>query len=87
MKRHRAAHLALCGALAAGMVSAGPTPAEANPPDTTVTVNLGPTGKAAIHAGTGFLYGLTQNGPGPADNLLRRLRRTTRSASHTRFKS
>ena len=76
MKRNLPARLAVCAALAVGMVASGPAPAEANPPDTTVTINLGQTGKAATHAGAGFLYGLTQDGFGPADNLLQPLRPT-----------
>jgi hypothetical protein len=72
----RAARLALCGVLAAGAVGAGSAPAGANPPDTTVSVNLGQAGKAATHAGAGFLYGLTQDGSGPADNLLQPLQPT-----------
>ena len=82
MKRNLPARLAVCAALAVGLVTFGPSvafgpsPAEANPPDTTVTINLGQPGKAATHAGAGFLYGLTQDGSGPADNLLQPLRPT-----------
>jgi hypothetical protein len=76
MKRNLPARLAVCAALAVGVVAFGPSPSQANPPDTTVTINLGQTGKAATHAGAGFLYGLTQDGSGPADNLLQPLRPT-----------
>jgi hypothetical protein len=48
-------------------------PALANVPDTTVTVNVSQPGKAATHAGAGFLYGLTQDGSGPADSFLQPL--------------
>ena len=48
-------------------------PALANAPDTTVTVNLAQTGKSPTHAGSGFLYGLSQDGSGPADSLLQPL--------------
>ena len=46
------------------------TRAEAAAPDTTVTVDLSQTGKAPTRAGSGFLYGLSQDGSGPADSLL-----------------
>jgi hypothetical protein len=49
------------------------TPAQANAPDTTVTVNVSQIVKTATHAGAGFLYGLNQDGSGPADNLLQPL--------------
>jgi hypothetical protein len=52
------------------------TPAEANAPDTTVTINVAQTGAAPTHAGAGFLYGLTQDGSGPADSLLEPLQPT-----------
>src|SRR5882757_5778630 len=57
---------------AAAVVLPG-APALANVPDTTVTVNVSQTGKIATHAGAGFLYGLTQDGSGPADSLLQPL--------------
>ncbi|MEV6927222.1 hypothetical protein AB0M46_22350 [Dactylosporangium sp. NPDC051485] len=72
----RAAWIALGGVLAAGLVASVTSPAHANPPDTTVTVNLAQTVKAPTHAGAGFLYGLTQDGSGPADNLLQPLQPT-----------
>lgn len=73
---NRAARLALCFALAAGTLAFGTSPAEANAPDTTVTINLGQTGKTPTRAGAGFLYGLTQNGSAPADSFLQPLRPT-----------
>ena len=42
----------------------------------TVTVNLGTAGKTPNRAGVGFLYGLTQDGSGPADALMQPLRPT-----------
>jgi Glycosyl hydrolases family 39 len=41
-----------------------------------VTVNLASLGKAPNQAGSGFLYGLTQDGSGPADALMQPLRPT-----------
>ncbi len=58
--------------LTAAAVIAAAVPAEAA--DSTVTVNLAVTGKVPTRAGAGFLYGLTQNGAGPADSLLQPLR-------------
>ncbi|WP_327011309.1 hypothetical protein OHA72_30925 [Dactylosporangium sp. NBC_01737] len=60
--------------LAAAAVAAAAVPAEAA--DSTVTVNLAAPGKVPARAGAGFLYGLTQNGAGPADGLLQPLRPT-----------
>jgi len=48
-------------------------PAFANAPDTTVTVNLAQPGKAPTHAGSGFLYGLSQDGSEPTDSQLQTL--------------
>jgi hypothetical protein len=59
--------------LGAAAVAVPAAPALANVPDTTVTVNVSQAGKAPTHAGAGFLYGLTQDGSGPADNLLQPL--------------
>lgn len=44
--------------------------------DTTATINLDQPGKDATHAGAGFLYGLTQDGSGPADSVLQPLQPT-----------
>jgi hypothetical protein len=66
-----AAVTALFLGTAAAVLPAGA--ALANVPDTTVTINVAQTGKAASHAGAGFLYGLTQDGSGPADSLLQPL--------------
>ncbi|WP_238019863.1 hypothetical protein KZZ52_57370 [Dactylosporangium sp. AC04546] len=75
---HRAAppgRLLMAALLAAGaLVALAPTPASAA--DTTVTVNLSQRGKVPTGAGAGFLYGLSQDGSGPADNLLQPLRPT-----------
>jgi len=65
----------LSGALAAlligGTAAALPAaPAAANVPDTTVTVTVSQAGKTPTRAGAGFLYGLTQDGSGPADSVL-----------------
>ena len=48
-------------------------PAAANAPDTTVTVDVSHVGPAPTHVGSGFLYGLTQDGSGPADSFLQPL--------------
>jgi hypothetical protein len=48
-------------------------PALADVPDTTVTVDVSQTGKTPTRAGAGFLYGLTEDGSGPADTLLQPL--------------
>src|SRR5882762_4632754 len=48
-------------------------PASAAVPDTTVTIDVSQPGKTPTHAGAGFLYGLTQDGSGPADSLLQPL--------------
>ncbi|MFG2040037.1 hypothetical protein [Dactylosporangium sp. NPDC048998] len=53
----------------------GATPA-ARAADTTVTVDLAATGKVPTGAGAGFLYGLSQDGSGPADSLMQPLRPT-----------
>ncbi|WP_181871262.1 hypothetical protein [Sphaerisporangium album] len=58
--------------LAAALLTSAPAEAA----DTTVTVNLAERGKVPTRAGAGFLYGLTQNGAGPADSLLQPLRPT-----------
>ncbi|HEV3169764.1 MAG TPA: hypothetical protein VGZ32_05475 [Actinocrinis sp.] len=57
--------------LAAALVPA--FPAAANAPDTTVTVDVSQTGAAPTHVGSGFLYGLSQDGSGPADSWLQPL--------------
>lgn len=62
--------------IAAGAVVLPATGASANAPDTTVTLDLSQTGKAPTHAGSGFLYGLSQDGTGPADSLLAPLQPT-----------
>ncbi|GAA2576239.1 hypothetical protein GCM10010399_02360 [Dactylosporangium fulvum] len=49
-------------------------PATASAADTTVTVNLAQRGKVPTRAGAGFLYGLNQDGSGPADSVLQPLR-------------
>lgn len=54
----------------AGLTAASAAPA-AGP---TVTVNLSSLGKTAVPVGTGFLYGLSQDGSGPADTLMSPLR-------------
>jgi hypothetical protein len=69
-----AAGTALTALAAATLLPA--TAASANTPDTTVTVNLAQPGSAPSHVGSGFLYGLTQNGSGPADSLLQPLQPT-----------
>jgi hypothetical protein len=59
------------GGTAAALLPAGA--ASANAPDTTVTVNLAQTGAAPSHVGSGFLYGLNQDGSGPTDSWLQPL--------------
>jgi hypothetical protein len=59
--------------LGAAAVVVPAAPALANVPDTTVTVDMSQPGKTPTHAGAGFLYGLTQDGSGPADDLLQPL--------------
>jgi hypothetical protein len=61
-----AAVIAVAAALLAPM-----TPAAAA--DTAVTIDLSQRGKVPTRAGAGFLYGLSQNGSGPADSLLQPL--------------
>jgi hypothetical protein len=46
------------------------THAAADTLSTTATIDLSQPGKAPTHAGSGFLYGLSQDGSGPADSLL-----------------
>ncbi len=64
---------ALAAALALAGVLAPALPAAASVPDTTVTIDVSQTGKTPTHAGAGFLYGLPQDGSGPADSLLQPL--------------
>ncbi|GGM15118.1 hypothetical protein ACFFX1_04080 [Dactylosporangium sucinum] len=75
---HRAAppgRLLMAALLIAGAaVALAPTAASAA--DTTVSVNLAQRGKVPTRAGAGFLYGLSQDGSGPADSLLQPLRPT-----------
>ena len=52
------------------------TRASANDPDTTVAINLAQPGKVPTHAGSGFLYGLSQDGTEPAQSLLAPLQPT-----------
>jgi hypothetical protein len=66
-----AAGLAAVLGVAAAVVPA--VQASANVPDTTVTVDVSQTGKTPTHAGAGFLYGLSQDGSGPADSFLQPL--------------
>ena len=70
--RPRAAAALAAAVLAAGVL----TPAPAAAADTTVSVDLGNQGAAPDQAGSGFLYGLSQDGSGPADNLLQPLKPT-----------
>ncbi|MHA6765138.1 hypothetical protein [Streptacidiphilus sp. PAMC 29251] len=51
-------------------------PSHAVAADSTVSVDLSKPGAAATHVGSGFLYGLTQDGSGPADPLLQPLQPT-----------
>ncbi|WP_432843026.1 hypothetical protein [Dactylosporangium sp. CA-092794] len=57
-------------------LSLAAVPSAAHAADTTVTVDLAATGKTPTGAGAGFLYGLSQDGSAPADNLLQPLRPT-----------
>jgi hypothetical protein len=59
----------------AGLFLVSP-PAHASGADTTVAVDLSQPGAAPTHAGAGFLYGLSQDGSGPADSLLQPLQPT-----------
>ena len=59
--------------LAAATALTSAAPASANAPDTTVTVNVAQTGAAPTHVGAGYLYGLSQDGTGPADNWMQPL--------------
>ena len=69
--RLRAALAAVAATLAlAGASLAAPTHAAA---DTAVSVDLSKPGAAPSHVGSGFLYGLTQDGSGPSDALLQPL--------------
>ena len=70
--RLRAALLAMttAAALACAFLAA-PTPATAT--DGPVSVDLSRPGATATHVGSGFLYGLTQDGSGPSDSLLQPL--------------
>lgn len=67
----------LGAALAAALGLAGAltptTPVSANVPDTTATIDVSQTGGAPTHVGSGFLYGLSQDGSGPADDLMQPL--------------
>jgi hypothetical protein len=46
------------------------THAAADTLSTTATIDLSQSGKVPTHAGSGFLYGLSQDGSAPADSLL-----------------
>lgn len=63
----------LTSAVLAGAALA-PSPAAAA--DTTVSVDLANQGAVPNRAGAGFLYGLNQDGSGPADSLLQPLKPT-----------
>jgi hypothetical protein len=65
--------VALSAAVAGAAAITSAVPAAANVPDTTVTVNLAQTGAAPTHVGSGFLYGLSQDGSGPSDSFLQPL--------------
>ncbi|MFJ1584460.1 beta-xylosidase [Streptomyces sp. NPDC088197] len=74
--RWRATALAAAalGAAVLACATLGPSPAAAA--DTTVSVDLGNQGAVPNQAGSGFLYGLSQDGSGPADSLLQPLKPT-----------
>jgi Glycosyl hydrolases family 39 len=61
---------------AAVLAAAALSPSTAAAADTTVSVDLGSQGAAPNSAGSGFLYGLSQDGSGPADSLLQPLKPT-----------
>lgn len=65
--------IAVAALIGAAVAMLPATPAAANVPDTTVTVDVSQPGKTPTHAGAGFLYGLSQDGSGPADSLLQPL--------------
>ena len=69
-RRYSVSVLALALATVGALVLLPATHASANDPDTTVSINLAQTGKVPTHAGSGFLYGLSQDGTQPADSLL-----------------
>ena len=69
-RRYSVPVLALALATVGALVLLPATRASANDPDTTVSINLAQTGKVPTHAGSGFLYGLSQDGTQPADSLL-----------------
>jgi Carbohydrate esterase 2 N-terminal len=71
--RQIAAGLTAALGLAAATALTSAAPASANAPDTTVTVNLAQTGAAPTHVGAGYLYGLSQDGTGPADDWMQPL--------------
>jgi hypothetical protein len=75
MKRttHRTRRGLIAAVLGLAAACVASSPAAANVPDTTVTVDVSQAGKTPTHAGAGFLYGLTQDGSGPADSLLQPL--------------
>ncbi|NJP46457.1 glycoside hydrolase family protein [Actinacidiphila epipremni] len=64
------AGLAVAALAGSWLVSA---PARAGAADTSVSIDLSRPGAAPSHAGSGFLYGLSQDGSGPADSLLQPL--------------
>jgi len=72
--RRLAAAIALTALIPLATVVTGAAPATAA--DSTVTVNLAERGKVPTGAGAGFLYGLNQDGSGPADSLLQPIRPT-----------
>ncbi|MFI0724206.1 beta-xylosidase [Streptomyces sp. NPDC021224] len=71
-RRARAVTAGLAAAALAGSWLLG-TPAHAGPADTTVSIDLSRPGAAPNHVGSGFLYGLGQDGSAPADSLLQPL--------------
>ncbi|MFC1435644.1 hypothetical protein ACEZDB_33900 [Streptacidiphilus sp. N1-3] len=73
--RLRAALLAMTTAAALSCAFLA-SPTHASAADSTVSVDLSKPGAAATHVGSGFLYGLTQDGSGPADSLLQPLQPT-----------
>ncbi|MFI1092617.1 beta-xylosidase [Streptomyces sp. NPDC020917] len=75
--RRRSRAVAGLAALAAAALTFGTlSTSTAVAATTTVSVNLADQGAAPNHAGSGFLYGLSQDGSGPADDLLEPLKPT-----------
>jgi hypothetical protein len=74
-RRPRARTLAALAVLgAAALAAATLSPSRAAAADTTVSVDLANQGAAPTAVGSGFLYGLSQDGSGPADSLLQPLK-------------